>query len=118
MTMKAHTTLAIPLAALITISVIPTTLHAETAMDACIKAFVEERLPKDRAIKVRKLGSSSAVSSSSHEGRIKLKANGAKSGTEIASATCVVTQGGVSIAMYEEKSRSTLASNAADKTGA
>lgn len=83
--------------------------HADPAMDACIDTFVAEHVPKDRALKIRKLGSTSAASAKREE-RVLLTAKGARSGTSIATAICVVSGDGQSVALYAEGA--TLTANA------
>jgi hypothetical protein len=107
--MKARVFLSIATFATICAAAAPTAVHAESAMDACIKAFVEERVPKDRPIKIRKLQGVS-TSSGSQSGRITLTANGAKSGAQIASASCVVSNSGESVALHDARKTSKLAS--------
>ena len=116
--MKSRTVLSICTLASIFAGLTPMTIHADSAMDACIKAFVEERVPKDRAIKIRKLSGSSTSVAAPQSGRITLTASGAKSGTRIASATCVVTEGGDSVALYDAQAPSKLASVEQENTGA
>jgi hypothetical protein len=72
----------------------------DAAMDACIQAFIAERVPKDRAVQIRKSTASSSFAQSRAQ-RITLTAHGAKSGTEIASATCVVDSSGASISLRD-----------------
>lgn len=116
--MKSRTILSISTLASIFAGLTPMTIHADSAMDACIKAFVEERVPKDRAIKIRKLTGSSTSGAAPQSGRITLTASGAKSGTRIASATCVVTGDGDSIALYDAQTASTVASAEQENAGA
>lgn len=80
--------------------------HADQAMDACIDAFVSEHVPKDRALKIRKVGSYAAPTKRGE--RITLTAKGARSGAAIAEATCVVS--GDSVELYEHSA--TIAANA------
>ncbi len=80
--------------------------RADSAMDACIDAFVAEHVPKDRTVKIRKLGTSQAIKG---EERILLTAKGARSGTSIAAAKCVVSSDGENVALYDE--RTTIAAN-------
>jgi hypothetical protein len=84
--------------ALIILAMTPNASYADAAMDACIQAFVAERIPKDRTIKIRKFSGSNPSTAAE---RITLTAKGAKSGTEIASATCIVSDGGASISLHE-----------------
>ena len=114
--MKSRNVLSISTLASIFAGLTPLTIHADSTMDACIKAFVEERVPKDRTFKIRKLSTTSLVAPQS--GRITLTASGARSGTRIASATCVVTEGGDSVALYDAPTPSTLASVEQENTGA
>jgi hypothetical protein len=116
--MKSRTVLSISTLASILAGLTPMQIHADPAMDACIKAFVEERVPKDRAIKIRKLEGPSTSLVASQSGRITLTASGAKSGTRIASATCVVSEDGDSVALYDAQRPSTLASAEQENTGA
>lgn len=116
--MKPRTALSILSCAAILSSLAPMTSHADSAMDACIKAFVEERVPKDRTIKIRKREGSSTAMLAPHSRRITLTATGAKSGTRIASATCVVGDGDDSIALYDTQAPSKLASAEQHSTGA
>lgn len=116
--MKSPTVLSVFTFASILSSLAPITSHADSAMDACIKAFVEERVPKDRTIKIRKLEGSSTAMLAPHPRRITLTATGAKSGTRIASATCVVGEGDDSIALYDTQAPSKLASAEQHSTGA
>lgn len=116
--MKSRSVLSIATFASILAGLTPMTIHADSAMDACIEAFVAERVPKDRAIKIRKLEGSSVSFAAPQSDRITLTASGAKSGIRIASATCVVTQGGDSIALYDMHTPSKLASVKQENTGA
>lgn len=83
--------------------------NADPAMDACIDAFVAEHVPKGRAVKIRKLGAS-ASGWTKREERILLTAKGARSGTSIAAATCLVSGDGETIALHEHAA--TVAANA------
>jgi hypothetical protein len=114
--MKSRTVLSISTLVSIFASLTSMSIHADSTMDACIKAFVEERVPKDRTIKIRKLSTTALVAAQS--GRITLTASGARSGTRIASATCMVTEGGDSVALYDAPAPSKLASTEQEKTGA
>lgn len=116
--MKSRTVLSISVLASIFAGLTPMAIHADSAMDACIKAFVEERVPKDRAIKIRKLSGPSTSVATPQSGRITLTASGAKSGTRIASATCVVTEGGDSVELYDAHTPSKFASVEQVNTGA
>jgi hypothetical protein len=116
--MKSRTVLSISTLALIFAGLTPMTIHADSAMDACIKAFVEQRVPKDRAIKIRKFAGPSSLVATPQSERITLTASGAKSGTPIASAKCVVTDGGDSVALYDAQTPSKLASVEQENTGA
>lgn len=82
--------------------------RADSAMDACIDAFIHEHVPKDRALKIRKFGSSSAALAPKRAERITLTAKGARTGTQIAAATCIVSGGSVTL----ESSAATLAATA------
>jgi hypothetical protein len=96
-------------AALAIVAVAPSATYADAAMDACIEAFVAERVPKDRAVRVRKLSGSNAHTTGTQ--RITLTAKGSKSGTEIASATCVVSDRGDSVLLQDTRESSTLAAS-------
>jgi hypothetical protein len=89
------------------LAVAPSATYADAAMDACIEAFVAERVPKDRAVRVRKLSGSNAYTTGTQ--RITLTAKGSKSGKEIASATCIVSDRGDSVSLQDTQESSTLA---------
>jgi hypothetical protein len=94
-------------ATLAIVAVAPSATYADAAMDACIEAFVAERVPKDRAVRVRKLSGSNAYTTGTQ--RITLTAKGSKSGKQIASATCVVSDRGDSVSLQDTQESSTLA---------
>lgn len=87
--MKSRNVLALSVAIATMASIAATPSRADSAMDACIDAFVSEHVPKDRAVKIRKYRSTGSFVTA-RTGRIMLTAKGAKSGTQIASASCVV----------------------------
>lgn len=116
--MKSRTTVSISTLFSAFAALAPITTHADSAMDACIKAFVDERVPKDRTIKIRKVEKSNAWLTAPHAERISLTASGAKSGMRIAAATCVVSPRGDSIELYDSEAPSKLASAAPVNAGA
>jgi hypothetical protein len=71
--------------------------HADAAMEACIDAFVAEHVPKDRKLKIRRVGPFNT--SATREERITLTAKGARSGTPLAAATCIVSGDGSSVTL-------------------
>ena len=81
--------------------------HADAAMDACIDAFVAEHVPKDRKLKIRRVGPFNT--SATGEERITLTAKGARSGTPLASATCIVNGDGSSVTLADAST--TVAAN-------
>ena len=66
------------------------------AADACIQAFIDTYLPKDRPVQVRKLppASQGVLNSFSKRYTIELRARAARSGTEIVTAQCVANAAG------------------------
>jgi hypothetical protein len=108
--MKSRTVLSIFAFASILSSLAPIASQADSEMDACIEAFVADRVPKDRAIKIRKLEGSSPSMLAPHSRRITVTATGAKSGTRIASASCVVSERDGSIALVDIQAPSKIAS--------
>lgn len=80
--------------ALLPLLAMPALVHAESAdpkMDACIQAFVNANLEKDRPVIVRKITSFGiAVDPNAPQQTIHLNARLKDSGTRIAQATCVI----------------------------
>ena len=108
--MKSRNVLSIssPFATLL-IAATPSPSYADSGMDACIEAFVAEHVPKDRTVRVRTYRSAGAYASGP-SGRITLNAKGARSGTQIAAATCIVD--GSSISLESTSEPTTVASPA------
>lgn len=94
--MKSRTVFAASVAITTLALTLATPSRADSAMDACIDAFVSEHVPKDRTVKVRKYRSTGSFAAA-RTGRILLSAKGAKSGTMIASASCSVDGSTVSL---------------------
>jgi len=88
-------------AATLAFSATPAVTHADAVMDACIEAFVAQRVPKDRPVRVRKFGAASPYYGAPTEQKITLTAKGAKSGTQIASATCIASADGKSVSLQD-----------------
>lgn len=77
--------------ALLPLSAVPTLAHADAAMDACIKAFVNANLEKERPVKVRRVEMlNSPIYPRSSANTILLTARTKHGRQEIARATCVV----------------------------
>lgn len=87
--MKLRNVLFVSSAIAMTMLAVATPSHADSAMNACIDAFVSEHVPKDRSLIIRKYRSNTTYGTARAE-RIQLSAKGARSGTQIATATCVV----------------------------
>jgi hypothetical protein len=103
--MKSRKILSISSAlATLLIAAAPSASYADAAMDACIEAFVAEHVPKDRKVRVRTYRSAGAYPSPS-SGRILLNAKGAKSGTQIAAATCIVDGSSISLESASEPTK-------------
>jgi hypothetical protein len=82
----------------------------DKATDACIQAFVDSHLPKGRTVRVHKKGhASSSVYAHVRQYTVTLSARLARSGTELATARCVVSHDGEVIALHS----SPLANNVA-----
>ena len=108
--MKSRNVLSISSAfATLLIATAPSASYADATMDACIEAFVAEHVPKDRKVRVRTYRSTGSYGSPASE-RILLNAKGAKSGTQIAAATCIVD--GSSISLESTSEPTTVASTA------
>ena len=72
----------------------------EKATDACIQAFVDSHLPKGRTVRVhKKVHVSSPVYAHVRQYTVTLSARLARSGTELATARCVVSHDGEVIAL-------------------
>ena len=103
--MKSRNSLSIPSAfAALLIAAAPSAGYADAAMDACVEAFVAEHVPKDRKVRVRTYRSAGSYASPS-SGRIFLNAKGAKSGTQIAAATCIVDGSSISLESTSEPTK-------------
>lgn len=80
--------------ALLPLLALPTLVQAETSdptMDACIQAFVNSNVEKDRPVTVRKLASfDSAVNPHARQQTIHISARFKDSGKRVAQGTCVV----------------------------
>lgn len=93
--MKIHTLVAV--SGLLALGATPFAAHAygsETAADACMQAFVDTYLPKDRMVKVRRPSTSSSVGYFTRRYTIDLRARLSRSGDEIVSARCVASADG------------------------
>jgi hypothetical protein len=81
--------------ALLSMIALPMLAQAEAPdpkMDACIQAFVESNIGKDRQVTVRKIFSyDTALDANAREQKIFLKARTTGSGKLVAHGTCVVT---------------------------
>jgi len=98
MTMRARLSIT-SAALLLTLSAAPAA-HADPAMNACIDAFVAKHVP-DRRLKIRRVGPLNTASSATREERITLTAKGARSGTRLATATCIVNGDGSSVTLAD-----------------
>jgi hypothetical protein len=78
------------------IAALPVVGHADAAMDSCINAFIEQHVPKEHRLIVRKIDTT-GMASKLRTGPIKLSARGARSGKEFATATCTVDGSRVTI---------------------
>lgn len=99
-------------AACMAVTALPAAAHErnQTAMDACIQAFVAEELPQGRKIEIVKRDTSSSVLSSGEGPRtVLVSAKGKRSGRSYGSARCVVKNDGEILAMYVRAERSQLA---------
>ena len=68
---------------------------SNTAADACVQAFVDTYLPKDRAVKLRWLApAGSPLGNYARRYTIDLSARVSRNGNEIVSARCVASAGG------------------------
>ena len=95
--MKSRNVLSISSAfATLLIAATPSASYADSAMDACIEAFVAEHVPKDRTVRVRTYRSAGAYANGP-SARIFLNAKGARSGTQIAAATWIVDGSSISL---------------------
>jgi guanyl-specific ribonuclease Sa len=93
--MKSRKTIALSTMATLAIAAAPMTSHADNALNACINAFIDQHVPKDRELIVRKIDATGPFSTS--RSKIQLSARGARSGEQIALATCIVDGSTVSI---------------------
>jgi hypothetical protein len=88
----------ITLSGLVALAAAPFVAHADgpgKATDACIQAFVDQYVPKGHTVHVRKkMVAPSNLDSYMRRYTIALSATLATSGTELASARCVVSSGG------------------------
>jgi len=88
---------------LLALTTAPLTAHADgsdRAADACIQAFVDTYLPKDRQVKVRTLSPvPGPLSTYTKRYTIDLNARLARSGTELVTARCVASATGQVIAL-------------------
>lgn len=89
-----HTRIAVAISSLLVLAVAPVTSQAgrsDRAVDACVKAFVDTHVPKDRVVHVVKEKSSSLTDRFDRRRAytIALKAEGTQSGKILAQARCV-----------------------------
>ena len=92
--------------ALVAMAAVPSTSEAKadpsTAIDACVKSFVQSYLPDRKVRQVAKATPSSgplAVFWSPREYTVVLKAHGASSGELIAEARCVANRNGIVVVL-------------------
>jgi hypothetical protein len=88
---------------LLALTAAPLTAHADgsdRAADACIQAFVDAYLPKNRQVKVRTVSPvSGPLGAYTKRYTIELSAHLSRSGTELATARCVASATGQVIAL-------------------
>lgn len=74
--------------------------HADPAIDACIKAFVESNLPPEQPVNIRKLSPGPApLDTYGRTREVLIDARVTRTGQRIAQATCTVTDKGQVIAL-------------------
>jgi hypothetical protein len=119
--MNSRTALTIlSCSAVLTLAAAPLSGYAgsDPTMDACIEAFIAERVPKNRALTIRKIDLTNSFYSQARTQRITLTATGKNSGTKFASAVCIVDESGDSVSLLEAGHDTTLAQSASAKEGA
>jgi hypothetical protein len=95
-----HIRMAVAVSGLLALATAPLTSHAggaDRAVNACVKAFVENYLPKDQVVRVRRVESPDVQNRFARQPTsftIALTAHGVKSGVEIAQARCVASARG------------------------
>ena len=93
----------VAVSALVTLGVAPLAAQAhgsQKAADACIQAFVDNYLPKNHPVNVRRqLVPSSPLGTYAHEYTIDLSARLARSGNQLVSVRCTANSAGQIIAM-------------------
>ena len=93
---------SLSLAASVALVALPVASHADadTAMDACVKAFVTANLPSEQPVKVRKIDTvDGPLNAHDRAYRITLKAVGSTSGKTLARGTCIVDRDGDIVAL-------------------
>jgi hypothetical protein len=92
--------MAVAVSGLLALATAPLTSHADSAdkaVNACVKAFVENYLPKDQVVRVRRVESPDVQNRFARHApsfTIALTAHGVKSGVEIAQARCIASARG------------------------
>ena len=93
--MKLRRLIAVP--AMLALGATPFAAHAygsDTAASACIQAFVDTYLPKDRTVQVRRLPPGHSLGTYSRQFTNDLSARLSRSGNELVAARCVASAGG------------------------
>ena len=103
--------------ALLPLLALPTLVQADSAdpkMDACIQAFVNSSLEKDRPVTIRKLASfSNAADPNARQQTIHISARTKNSGKRVAHGTCVVNGDEIVLTLNGQPAQTTKVAQAA-----
>ena len=97
--MKARNRIVLSVVAPLCLLSMSSVADSTAAMDACVKAFVNTSLSKDRAVAVQTVGVRSASLTQRPPYLIALTATGKQSGRRLAQATCRVSRSGAITAL-------------------